>query len=139
MNVFLQPGAAGLMGVGHELPDIGVGHLAPIGAHAIDHIRAGGHQRAEPLLALTEGLARLDLVRNVDGVRENTGDGAVRLKERLQDVVEEYILDSSVSAAVKAHRHLAGDERLACAVDLFKQADDLNVFSKPRSSYSVRP
>src|SRR6185312_8816911 len=58
MNVDVYPILRWLLRVGDESATIQLSHFAPIGAHAVDHVRAGIYQSPEPLLAFAQSITR---------------------------------------------------------------------------------
>ena len=59
MYIFVQPIFPWLPRIRDETPAIELTHLAPVGTHAINHVRARVHECAEPFFARTQQLLRL--------------------------------------------------------------------------------
>ena len=86
-NIVVEPGAAGPGRIGNEAPSIQRRHLAPIGAHPVDHIRTGRHETTEARLARGQrGGGLLALGDVLDGEHdERRKPGGLREAARIQE------------------------------------------------------
>src|SRR5580658_4892556 len=80
MNILVQPISRWFPRIRDEAPAVELSHLAPVGTHAINHVRTGVHECPEPLFAPAQQLLCLLAFGNV-GCNSKMYYGFIRISQ----------------------------------------------------------